>query len=276
MYRSADFRAAGIGFHPIAAGVHSGDGSWVAQRLVHQGLGVSYTVSGTAHDRRATGAFLIGPGEVIIQWPGMSHECTEHEGVPLQTIWVELDGPAVPRLARLFGATLDHPVVRPTRPEAAHAALHGLVASFQDDRLHHPAEFVAPLFHVAGLCAEGAAAGPSPRRTQEGLAERARRLLQTGMLSFPTVKQLAAELAVSQSTLLTACKRELGMSPIDLITEARLRKAKDLLRTTDAKLLHIAHACGFKSQSHFIRLFSRAEKLTPGVWRDRQPRPEAP
>jgi AraC family transcriptional regulator len=99
--------------------------------------------------------------------------------------------------------------------------------------------------------------------------QRAVRVCETGMLTFPTVAQLAKRLGVSQNTLLNACRRELRMSAVELIVRIKLQKAKELLRTTDHKLLHIAQACGFHSLSHFIHSFRQAERRTPGEWRQK-------
>lgn len=268
MYRIDDFRAGGAGVFPIAAGLHIGTGAWVAQRLLHKGMGVSYTVEGTAYDERDGGAFFVHPGEVILQWPGVCHECTEYDGQPLQTIWVELSGSGVPSIARLFGATPARPVLRPADPDEVHRLLNEIVEAFHSPRGYHPGHFLTHVYRVAQLCAVGSdAAGLPAERSPETLPQRARRLLESGMLSFPTVRELAEQLGVSQNTLLTACKQELGMSALDMITQVKLTKAKELLRITDSKLLHIARACGFRSTSHFIRVFSSTEHETPAAWR---------
>jgi transcriptional regulator GlxA family with amidase domain len=92
------------------------------------------------------------------------------------------------------------------------------------------------------------------------------------MLAFPTVAELARQLGVSQSTLLSAYRQELRISAVELIVRIKLQKAKELLRTTDYKLLHIAEACGFHSLSHFIHCFRQTEQRTPGKWRQKQKR----
>ena len=268
MYRIDDFHAGGVGIVPIAAGLHVGTGAWVAQRLLHKGMGVSYTIEGTSYDVRDGGAFFVHPGEVILQWPGVCHECTEYDGQPLQTIWVELSGPGVPSVAHLFGATPARPVSRPADPDEVHRLLKEIVEGFHGPRGHHPSHFLARIYRVAELCATGSDfCGAPAERSPETLPQRATRLLESGMLSFPTVRELAEQLGVSQNTLLNACKQELGMSALDMITRVKLAKAKELLRITDSKLLHIARACGFRSASHFIRIFSATEHQTPAAWR---------
>ncbi|MBM3861853.1 MAG: helix-turn-helix transcriptional regulator [Verrucomicrobia bacterium] len=267
MYCTAEFQKAGIGVFPMSAGTHVGKGDWVAQRLIHNGMGVSYDIDGTDYERLEHGEFFVHPGEVICHWPLTWHEVTEYQGKPLQTIWCELGGPAVPEIASLFGVTRQAPVVRPARPEEVYSLFKEIVAGFHSRALFHPGHFLQRLCRVAELCSEGAGKTGVARRTPETLVQRAIRICETGMLSFPTVAELTKQLGVSQSTLLNACRRELRISAVELIVRIKLQKAKELLRTTDHKLSHIAEACGFHSLSHFIHSFREAECQTPGAWR---------
>jgi AraC-like DNA-binding protein len=270
MYLPQDFQKAGVGVFPLSAGVHVGKGDWVAQRLIHQGMGVSYDIEGCAFEQNPQGDFLVRPGQVICLWPQTWHQVAEHEGKPLQTIWMELSGPAVPDVAQLFGATPRAPISKPSNPQEVHELFREIVAGFHSPDRLHPGHFLQRFYRIAELCAEGSRRGAPARRSAETLAQRAIRILETGMLIFPTVAQLATELGVSQNTLLNACRSELGISAVELITRVKLQKARELLRITDYKLLHIAQACGFRSLSHFMHAFRKAEHATPGEWRDQR------
>ncbi len=271
MYLPSDFQRAGIGVHPISAGLFVGDGRMVRRRMIHTGMGMSFDIEGTAHEIMEHGEFLVRPGEVICLWPQKWHDVTEHQRQPLQTIWCELTGPAVPEVIHLFGVTPDAPIVRPVNEEEVHALFKEIVAGFHAAETLHPGHFLQRFHRIAELCAQGHGAHASPsRRAAETLVQRAIRICETGMLTFPTVAQLARQLAVSQNTLLHACRRELGISAVELIVRIKLDKARELLRTTDHKLLSIAQACGFRSPSHFIHTFRSAEKTTPEAWRRKQ------
>lgn len=276
MYCAEEFQKAGIGVYPLSAGIHVGKGDWVAQRLIHRGMGVSFDIEGTDYERLAHGEFFVHPGEVICQWPLTWHEVTEYQGTPLQTIWCELGGPAVPDIARWFRVTKESPVVRPAQPDEVYALFKEIVAGFHSPTPLHPGHFLRRLSRIAELCWEGASDGRLTGLRPETLIQRAIRVCETGMLTFPTVAELARQLGVSQNTLLNACRRELRISAVELIVRIKLRKAKELLRTTDYKLLHIAEACGFRSLSHFIQRFRGTEGQTPGEWREERKRAAEP
>jgi len=269
MYRSDEFLKAGVGVFPMSAGVHVGKGDWVLQRLIHSGMGVSFDIDGTDYERLEHGEFFVHPNEIICHWPLTWHEVTEYQGEPLQTIWCELGGPAVPQIASVFGATRHAPVLRPARPDEVHNLFKEIVAGFHSHEALPPVHFLRRLYRVAELCRQGGSRESAPRRSAETLTQRAVRICETGMLTFPTVAQLARQLGVSQNTLLHACRSELGITAIELILRIKLQKAKQLLRATDHKLLHIAQACGFHSLSHFIHCFREAERRTPGEWRQK-------
>jgi len=53
----------------------------------------------------------------------------------------------------------------------------------------------------------------------------------------------------------TACRRQLGTTPMAGLAEARLRRADELLRGGGHTVKDVANACGFASQSHFSRVY---------------------
>jgi AraC-like DNA-binding protein len=61
-----------------------------------------------------------------------------------------------------------------------------------------------------------------------------------------------------------------GMSFRDKRAEMRLEKARELLATTDCKILDVAMESGFKSLSLFNLMFARRFGLSPGKWRQEQ------
>ena len=270
MYLKEEFERAGAGAFPTSAGLFVGDGKMLARRMIHDGMGISFDIEGSAHEKMEHGEFLVHSGEVICLWPQKWHDVTEYKGFPLQTIWFVLAGPAVPEVARLFGVTPDTPIIRPAREGEVHTLFKQIVAGFHSPEPLHPGHFLRRFYRIAELCVEGSTGqAASTLRREETLVQRALRVCETGMLTFPTVAQLAKQLGVSQNTLLNACRSELGISTVELIGRIKLDKARELLRTTDHKLLSIAQASGFRSLSHFIQVFRKAEHQPPDAWRRR-------
>jgi len=82
-----------------------------------------------------------------------------------------------------------------------------------------------------------------------------------------SIAQLAAECGLSARYFARAFKQSTGMPPHQWLMKRRVDKAKDLLQIAEWELTDIASVCGFVDQSHFTRVFSRAEGSSPGRWR---------
>lgn len=79
---------------------------------------------------------------------------------------------------------------------------------------------------------------------------------------------LARATAMSRASLYRRCGELLGVTPAELIWAARLDRAAELLRTTDATAGVIAYACGFKTVPHFARRFRERFGASPAAYRD--------
>ena len=81
------------------------------------------------------------------------------------------------------------------------------------------------------------------------------------------VADLLAETGVSRRTLELRFRAETGTTPGRAIAEAKLERARDLLRATSLPQEEIAAACGFCDASHMGHLFRRRFGLAPSALR---------
>ncbi|NJK27486.1 MAG: helix-turn-helix transcriptional regulator [Coleofasciculaceae cyanobacterium SM2_3_26] len=78
-----------------------------------------------------------------------------------------------------------------------------------------------------------------------------------------TIGELAALVCLSEYHFIRSFKKSAGMTPYRYILHKRLELARDLILDTKMRLVDIAIACGFSSQSHMTRLFKRHFHQTP-------------
>lgn len=83
------------------------------------------------------------------------------------------------------------------------------------------------------------------------------------------VAAMAKALAWSPTHLRRVFREYLGTSPHAWLAERRLKKAADLLVTTDQSVEQVARAIGYESLSHFHRAFKRRFGCTPAEYRGR-------
>lgn len=79
---------------------------------------------------------------------------------------------------------------------------------------------------------------------------------------------MLAEIAhVSKYHLSHTFSKEYGVSPISFMLSLRLQESRELLRTTNFPLSHIAKIAGFSSPSYFSQRFRQAEGISPAQYR---------
>jgi AraC family transcriptional regulator, transcriptional activator FtrA len=84
-----------------------------------------------------------------------------------------------------------------------------------------------------------------------------------------TVEQLADQAHMSRRTLSRRFAETTGTSPLDWVTNLRIRRAKDLLETTKLSVEEVADQCGFGSAPTLRHHFRARVRLGPSSYRAR-------
>lgn len=89
-------------------------------------------------------------------------------------------------------------------------------------------------------------------------------LLSDTNLSIP---QLSEKLDMSQSKLFRETKAATGLSPLQLITEMRLDKARSILEKQQVKtVIEVMNAVGFKKPDYFAKVFKKRFGVLPSSY----------
>jgi len=83
------------------------------------------------------------------------------------------------------------------------------------------------------------------------------------------LRDLARQLAVSEDRATHLVRECCGETFRDMLIEARLKTAKELLRLSSLSILEVALCSGFNEITHFNRLFRRRAGCTPSQYRRR-------
>ena len=83
-----------------------------------------------------------------------------------------------------------------------------------------------------------------------------------------TRAEVARKAGVSPAHLADLLRERTGRSFSDLVREARIERACELLSKSEMTVADIASACGFCDQSHFTHVFRDLKKTTPKYYRD--------
>ena len=77
------------------------------------------------------------------------------------------------------------------------------------------------------------------------------------------VAQLARAAYISECQLYRKVKAETGKSTVAFMRSFRLRKGKELLRSSDLSVTQVAFEVGFNDPAYFSRSFSREYGVSP-------------
>ncbi|MFT3766293.1 MAG: AraC family transcriptional regulator [Minicystis sp.] len=245
---------------------------WVMYPHAHSFIQLIYVVAGRGvHVLDGEQAF--GPGDIIIIAPGARHRWRAGQRSWLELIDVGLD-PNEPRHRSLIEPLVEagraapagvlHETV-PLRPlaEAIRLALSER-AAFADIRIHG---LLWQLLADVGRASRERRGHEQRSASPDEVIDALERFIAAHHGRHLTLGDLAAAVHVSPKHLCRIVSRSRGVSPMRLLSAARMHRAGDLLGSSDAPIAEVAAAVGLPDARHFSRLFKAAFGQTPAAYR---------
>ncbi|MGB0390674.1 MAG: helix-turn-helix domain-containing protein [Salibacteraceae bacterium] len=96
-----------------------------------------------------------------------------------------------------------------------------------------------------------------------------KQLIEDNYLQIHNVSEYSQMLNVSEKQLSAACKKELGVSPKELIYDRIVLEAKRLVHYTDHTFQEIAFFLSYTDASHFAKFFKSKTGFSPSEYRSR-------
>ena len=109
---------------------------------------------------------------------------------------------------------------------------------------------------------------PKTKKETHWLAAAMKRYADGAYTESLTLSELGATYRKNEKYLGRLFKKEIGISFGDYVLSKRLKKAENLLKTTDEKIIEIALECGFNNISYFNRVFKEKNGISPSEYRD--------
>jgi AraC family transcriptional regulator len=105
------------------------------------------------------------------------------------------------------------------------------------------------------------------RPIKGGLSDVARRniidFVRSRISEDLSLLDMAAVTGLSMTRFSHAFKTSMGKSPHQFVSQQRVQCAKELIGSSNLRMIDIALACGFKTQQHFARIFREMSGLSP-------------
>jgi AraC-like DNA-binding protein len=107
-----------------------------------------------------------------------------------------------------------------------------------------------------------------PAPSSEGIVE-LMAFIREHLAKQISVEDAARHLHISPSCLSARIKRATSKTFSELLSEARLLRAKEMLLYSDCRISEVAYSCGFEDHAYFSRRFRQLLGVTPGDYRKR-------
>ena len=112
----------------------------------------------------------------------------------------------------------------------------------------------------------GAGGGPSPE--DEAFMRRIMDFVEKNISNADVnIGDMAEAAAVSRSGLQRKIKQMMGVTPLDFLREARIKRACQLLENSNKSISDIAYECGFSDPKYFSRSFKTSTGKSPSDYR---------
>lgn len=103
----------------------------------------------------------------------------------------------------------------------------------------------------------------TPKRNHQALIEDTLEYIKSNLSSDLRLETLCARAGFTSIYFHKLFKASTGKNLHEYVEEQRIKKAVDLLVSTDMSLTQIAYECGFSSQSYFSYAFKRCKGVSP-------------
>jgi len=213
--------------------------------------------------------YAVTPGQLLVIAPGLPHAYGADLHQPWSIYWCHAAGPLAVKFAENLLGGMPGPVLE----VSDYPRLLTLYTEILDELEHgYGSDHLVPssmaLSHLLGLVWKFRRV-----RTDERIDStlRVRRIAEQ-LCQLPeqsvSVGGLAAMANLSVSHFCALFKRVTGFAPIDYLLHMRVRRACQLLDTTDHPVKRIAGEMGFSDPLYFSRVFRKVHGLSPKAYRD--------
>ena len=122
---------------------------------------------------------------------------------------------------------------------------------------------ILKLVYMIDRDAEKIRAEGSKKGGKDLLTEKAIRFIEDNFTSKICLEDIAAHVSLSSIHFHHRFRNATGKTPHDYVLDKRIKKAENMLVTTNMSVSQIAYECGFSSQAYFTYSFKKHKGMSP-------------
>ena len=228
---------------------------------VRQHYLLMYCVDGTAVCKKDD-EISFGAHDLYVMFPNEKIHYVTPTGSYWTSWWVGVYGSLTDTLMEMLGVTKDNPFIH----IRDNYTMECLMKEIYDTSLNSDAsskmKCISLLYELFSFLMKDAGS-----TYKSDIISDAQNLIEHNLSGQISVADLAEKLGINPSYLTRIFKQKLSKSPKDYILDLKIKRAKELLKTTDVSVTDIARSIGFDDPLYFSRLFKKRTNLTPTEYR---------
>ncbi|MCL2362459.1 MAG: AraC family transcriptional regulator [Defluviitaleaceae bacterium] len=267
--RFSDLTMYRFGHHYCKSGHVCGPGIW-NNFLFH------YVVSGKGRLFSATESGIINeyslePGQGFTFWPGQLNTFIADHDDPWEYLSVEFNGLRAKEALIQAGLLYDSPIYTSDNPQE-HALMVRELEFINKNASRPPMELIGHLYgFVSALVHSSSKRNLADKDSHQDLyVQKALDYIEKYYHRDLTIQEIADFCGVHRSYLHRIFIDCLNTSPQQFLISFRIRKACELLITTDYSINKISALVGYTNPLNFSRIFKQERKKSPREWRKTQ------
>jgi len=214
--------------------------------------------------------YFLDAGQGFMIWPGQPCQYVSDEKEPWEYAWVEFDGSKAKELLFETGLEYNHPVYvsqNARKQDIMLSELLWIVHNAKESPLELMGHFYVFLSNLISSSSRFSRAQSPVAGNQEMHFRKAVDYLMRYYNRDLTIQEIADHCGVHRSYLFQIFRTFFGFSPLQFLIQYRIKKACELLRTTNLPVGEISVKVGYPNQMNFVRAFKRLTGSTPLKWR---------
>jgi AraC-like DNA-binding protein len=212
--------------------------------------------------------YTVEAGQLMLVQPNIKVFPKADLRDPWELCWVGFSGGDARLLTDAIGFSPLHPVIE-TRPSSRER----IVETFRDIyecRGDQPSQIVGmtgKLYSCLSLLMSENNR-PFPHNSGCEYIEPACEYIAANYTKKITIEDIATEIGISRSCLYRAFMANLSQSPVEYLTEYRIKASCNLLEKRTFSIKEIAYACGFSDALYYTKVFKRVMGFPPSNYLD--------
>ena len=240
-------------------GVQRCEGSYSWGPGVRDHYLIHYVISGKGAYQVGGQRFELVAGDLFLARPDERIFYQADPGDPWEYCWVGFHGTEARLLLDQTDLTSETPVLRMVSPDVYKQMMR--IYESRGSLPHQSAFMTGALYQLLAALMRGRHA-PPVRRSDDSV-QRACDYIANNLAMPITVEDIAAHVGLSRSRLYRLFMEELGLSPVQALTQVRIRQACALLRRGDLSVKAVAASVGYENQLYFSRRFREIMGCAP-------------